>query len=275
MTGTILEKIISAKRARIAEALLSTNIVELSRAAFERRKNATPNRMFNALRASNRINIIAEIKRASPSKGAINESADIKHIAHAYERGGACAVSVLTEEDHFRGSIEDLKSVRSTIDLPILQKDFFVDEFQIFESAAAGADAILLIAAALSAERIANMQKVANDLGLDAIVEVHSADEMNIAVEAGANLIGVNNRDLRTFEVSLDVSREVALDAPKNAILIAESGISNATEIVELRKLGFSGFLMGETLMRSPDPEQMVRYLASESADIIECSTTQ
>ena len=275
MTETVLDKIISLKRRRIDEAKRRTDIARLTKAAFACRKDAESHRLASVLRPTNRINIIAEIKRASPSKGVINDSTDITSIANAYERGGACAVSVLTEEDHFRGSLDDLKSIRSVTDLPILQKDFFADEVQIFEAAAAGADAILLIVAALSAERIIALQKVANDLGLDVIVEVHDRDEVNIAVDVQAQIIGVNNRNLKTFEVSLDVSGELASHVPNGVLVVSESGISTAQQISELRQIGYSGFLIGESLMRDPEPESKLRELTSVDANISECSTTQ
>src|SRR5262249_10347201 len=150
--------------------------------------------------------IIAEIKRASPSKGTINDTIDVAETAKTYKSGGACAISVLTEEQFFEGSLDDLRVARDAIDLPILRKDFIVDDFQIYEAAAAGADAILLIVAALGFENLREFQTLARELGLDALVEVHTAAELEIATEIGARLIGVNNRDLRSFDVSLDIS---------------------------------------------------------------------
>jgi indole-3-glycerol phosphate synthase len=275
MNGSVLDKIIAAKRLRVDESKRSVDIVALSRSAFELRKAAVPNRLSPALRNRSKINIIAEIKRASPSKGVINNDVDINKIAKLYEQGGAAAISVLTEEDHFRGSVDDLRDVRSEVQIPILQKDFFIDEFQIFEAAVAGADAILLIVAALPAVRLIELQKIASDLGMDTIVEVHDENELEVAIEIGANIIGVNNRDLTTFDVSLDVSRRLIQQAPTNVPLISESGISSAEQIAELRELGYSGFLVGETLMRSHDPEAKLRELTAFEADILEFSTTQ
>ena len=160
------------------------------------------------------------------------------------------------------GSLDDLRKVRTAVSLPILRKDFVFDEFQVYESAAAGADAILLIAGFLDADRLAELRSLAEDeLGMDALVEVHTADEMKIAADVGANLIGVNNRDLRTFEVSLDVSRELAKFAPSDATLVAESGLRTRDDLMELRSLGYSAFLIGETLMRSGDAAAALRGL--------------
>jgi indole-3-glycerol phosphate synthase len=206
------------------------------------------------------INIIAEFKRRSPSKGVIREGANPSEIARAYEAGGAVAMSVLTEEDYFAGSLDDLRQVKSTVNLPVLRKDFIVDEYQVYESAAAGADAILLIVAALDDERLARLRGLAEDeLQMDALVEVHSSDEMKRAVACGAILIGVNNRDLRTFEVSLETSLSLAREAPSEALFISESGLNNSADLRRLYDAGYRGFLIGETLMRADDPAAALR----------------
>jgi indole-3-glycerol phosphate synthase len=200
------------------------------------------------------INIIAEFKRRSPSKGMIREDANPIEIARAYETGGAVAMSVLTEEDYFAGSLDDLREVKSTVDLPVLRKDFIVDEYQVYESAIAGADAILLIVAALDDESLARLRRLAEDeLQMDALVEVHTSDEMKRAVACGAKLIGVNNRNLRTFEVSLETSLSLAREAPSEALLISESGLNNSADLRRLYNAGYRGFLIGETLMRAHD----------------------
>ena len=275
MNETILDKIVAVKRKRIDALREHVDFAALARSAFDRRLNAAPNRLSAALKKRKNVSIIAEFKRASPSMGVINNVVDVADLANTYDRGGAAAISVLTEEDHFRGSLDDLRTVRSTVDIPILQKDFFIDEFQIFESAAAGADAVLLIVAALPVEILQRLQKTANDLGLDTIMEVHNADELEIANEIDAKIIGVNNRNLKTFKVSLDVSREIAGLAQRDVMLISESGISNSEQIAELRNLGYSGFLIGESLMRSGDPGRMIEDLRSIDPDVLECSTTQ
>jgi indole-3-glycerol phosphate synthase len=214
------------------------------------------------------LNIIAEFKRASPSKGVIRAEAVPEQVALAYERGGAAAISVLTEEDRFQGSMEDLRAVRAAVRVPLLRKDFIFDEYQLYESAAAGADAILLIVAALDDERLARLRSLAEDeLQMDALVEVHTKDEMRRAVEAGATLIGVNNRDLRSFNVSLDVSVELIRDAPAGVLLVAESGLRSSDDLRRLHALGYKGFLIGESLMRADAPSKALRKLIDEAGE--------
>lgn len=245
MKGTILEKIIESKKVRVEVAKRDP--------WFDATPTGSgrPNRFRDAIADKTRPNIIAEFKRASPSKGVINDALKADVVAKHYREGGAAAISVLTEEDFFKGSLHDLRAVRASVDLPILRKDFVIDEFQIRESRAAGADAILLIVAALSVDDLTRFHTLASELQLDAVVEVHDRNELDIAVDIGAKLIGVNNRNLKTFEVSLDVSRELIVHAPDSAIMIAESGIRTREEIAELARLGYSGFLIGETLMRA------------------------
>jgi Indole-3-glycerol phosphate synthase len=262
MKGTILEKIIDIKRGRVRTLKQHANIPKLMADARAARAKAGEHRFRNALSDLARINLIAEFKRASPSKGVINDRLDPIPAAVSYKNGGACAISVLTEEDFFYGSLDDLRVIRDTVDLPILRKDFFIDEFQIYEAAEAGADAILLIVAVLTEGKLMNFLQLAQDgLGMDALVEVHTWSEMEMAKRIGANIIGVNNRDLKTFKVSLDVSRELIQQKPANALMIAESGISTKDEIVELRTLGFDGFLVGETLMRAGDAKETLEAL--------------
>jgi indole-3-glycerol phosphate synthase len=181
----------------------------------------------------------------------------------AYERGGAAALSVLTEEDFFRGSLADLQEAKASTQLPVLRKDFIIDDYQVFESAAAGADALLLIVAALKDEALTRLLRLTEDgLGMDALVEVHTAEELTRALDAGAHVVGVNNRDLRTFEVSLETSVKLAALAPADVLLVSESGLRGAGDIDRLRACGFRAFLVGETLMRAEDPEVALRYLA-------------
>jgi indole-3-glycerol phosphate synthase len=169
-------------------------------------------------------------------------------------------MSVLTEEDYFSGSLEDLRAAKSIIDLPVLRKDFIVDEYQVYESAAAGADAVLLIVAALDGDALLRLRRLAEDeIGMDALVEVHDRDEMQRAAACGAKLIGVNNRNLHTFDVSLETSLSLASAAPKDAVLISESGLKTASDLSRLRDAGYRGFLIGESLMRSDDPEAALR----------------
>jgi indole-3-glycerol phosphate synthase len=268
MAADILNEIMDAKRRRVSSAreLMSLETLQsevgevnsLSQSLSRRR------RLSATLSNDSRINIIAEFKRRSPSKGVIRGEADPITLARAYERGGAAAVSVLTEEDFFDGSLADLKSVRQAVNLPILRKDFVFDEYQVWESAAAGADAVLLIVAALSDDKLYSLRQLAEDqLGLDALIEVHSSEELKRAVAAGAKMVGVNNRNLRDFDVSLDVSAQLASEVPAGVILISESGIGSHDDLIRLKDLGYHGFLIGETLMRAEDPEQVLRSLVS------------
>ena len=267
MKGTILEKILAAKQLRIDAAKRATDLERLVEQARSVRNSATAHRFQTALSDRSRINVIAEFKRASPSKGVINNLIDPAEIARAYEHGRAAAISVLTEEDFFAGSLDDLRAVREASNLPILRKDFIIDEYQIYESAAAGADAILLIVSALTSERILRFRKLAQHLGMDVIVEVHDFLELETAIVIDAKIIGVNNRNLKTFEVSLDISRELIKHAPRDVVMIAESGLKTRDDLVELGDLGYSGFLIGETLMRSSEPGSELKKLTTEDTE--------
>jgi indole-3-glycerol phosphate synthase len=261
MSETFLEKILAVTREKVAARRSAVDFIRLQEAARSIRSQRGVHLLSKAMSRPDGINIIAEIKRASPSKGTINDAIDVAETARKYDVGRAAAISVLTEEQFFKGSLDDLKTVRNATDLPILRKDFIVDEFQIYETSAAGADAILLIVAALTPEDLIEFRTRAQELGLDALVEVHTLNELQIASEIGADLIGVNNRDLRTFDVSLDVSRELVGHRPDGALMIAESGISSREQITELKALGFDGFLIGETLMRAGDLKQTMEAL--------------
>ncbi|HYV24001.1 MAG TPA: indole-3-glycerol phosphate synthase TrpC [Pyrinomonadaceae bacterium] len=250
-----LAEIIETKRRRVAAEKLHVPFFALKIAARKRRGAGVAHSLRAALSNGERTNIITEFKRRSPSKGTIRGDADAVSIARQYESGGAAAISVLTEEDYFAGSLDDLRSIRETTSLTILRKDFIIDEFQVYESANAGAEALLLIVAALDDETLLRLRKLTeDDLGMDALVEVHTQDEMKRAIDCGATLIGVNNRDLATFEVSLQTSIELAAIAPRDAILISESGIETRADIERLQAAGYRGFLIGETLMRADDP---------------------
>jgi indole-3-glycerol phosphate synthase len=257
-----LRDILAKKSARLAEAKRIRAVEELGTQAAEARKQALPHRLLRALRDDKRVNVIAEFKRRSPSKGLIRVDADAVGIARQYERGGAVAISVLTEQDYFAGSLEDLAAVRTTVELPILRKDFIIEEYQVYESAAAGADALLLIVAALEDATLAHLRQLTeHELGMDALVEIHTRDELKRALAAGAKLIGINNRDLRTFEVSLDTSIELACEAPADVVLISESGFNAGDDLRRLSSYGYKGFLIGETLMRANEPETLLREL--------------
>lgn len=264
MSETFLDKIFEAKLARVEEAKQRIPAGEMRLAGVQMRSQYDPHRLRAAL-SRNAINIIAEFKRASPSKGVINDSVDVEKTAATYQAGGAAAISVLTEEDFFKGSLRDIREAKLGTSLPVLRKDFIFDEYQIYEAAAAGADAILLIAAMLEDDVLQKLFDIAeNEFGMDALVEVHNAQELKRSANIGASLIGVNNRDLHSFNVSLNVSRELISYKPPGVLMIAESGITSRDEIIELRSLGFDGFLVGEMLMRSGDPETELRELATD-----------
>jgi indole-3-glycerol phosphate synthase len=255
-----LSTIINQKRLRVetAKSYASPDVIRLM--AQQARDGARPHALVGGLSDESRINIIAEFKRKSPSKGEIRRAADPASMAKAYESGGAAAVSVLTEEDYFDGSLDDLRAVRQATSLPVLRKDFIFDEYQVYESAAAGADALLLIVAALDDPTLARLRRIAEDeLGMDALVEVHTSEEMHRAVESGARAIGVNNRNLATFAVSLETSAQLAPGAADNDLLVSESGIESIADIRRLHDLGYRGFLIGERLMRADDPERVLR----------------
>ena len=259
-----LTEIIELKKKRLAIAKGNRDFDELKQAAFAGRETAEKHRLRQNLQRD-QINIIAEIKRASPSKGVINDKINVAEVARNYENGGACAISVLTEEDRFGGSLEDLRTARKAVDTPILRKDFIFDEFQIYEAAEAGADVILLIAAMLDDKKLLELHDLAEqNLGLDALVEVHTSEELERVKKMNAKIIGINNRDLQSFVVSLDVSRELIKHSPETALMSTESGISTKDEILELRGLGFAGFLIGETLMRSGNAAGELRNLATD-----------
>lgn len=262
-----LSEIIELKKNRLVVAKQMRDFDDLKRVAIGKRETAKSHRLRENLRRD-QINIIAEIKRASPSKGNINDKINVAETARNYEIGGACCISVLTEEDKFKGTLEDLKIARNAVNTPILRKDFIFDEFQIYEAAEAGADVILLIAAMLDDKTLMKLHDLAeNKLGLDALVEVHTLEELERVKKTNAKIIGINNRDLHTFKVSLDVSRELIKHAPKDTMIITESGISTKDEILELRKLGFAGFLIGETLMRSGDAAEELKNLAANDTN--------
>lgn len=252
MSSEFLQKVTAETLERVNNVRNYASFDRLKNMAEQRRVLAEPNALTTALKRD-AINIIAEFKRASPSKGIINDQLNAKETARQYQIGGAAAISVLTEPTYFKGSLNDLIAVRETVSIPILRKDFTVDEFQIYEAAAAGADAILLIVAALKANELTRMLEIVRELKMDAIVEVHTDEEMQTANETGADIIGVNNRDLKTLDVSLDTSRRLIGMREPETLMIAESGLTSRVEIDELRKLGYNGFLIGETLMRSSD----------------------
>ena len=269
MSRTFLSEIVARKRRTVAKLRATSTVGALRARAVEIRKNTAPHRLCEALNATSpALKIIAEFKRSSPSVGMIRGDLSPADVAGCYERGGACAISVLTDEEYFSGSIEDLRSVRSSTHLPVLRKDFIVDPIQIYEAAIAGADAILLIVAALDDNSLGELRKVAEDeLGLDALIEVHTSDELRRALKVGARIVGVNNRDLQTFEVSLSTSERLIAEAPRDRLILSESGLRDPEHLRHLHALGFRGFLIGEALMRAKDPETALRDLLANADD--------
>ena len=260
-----LDRIIETKRQRLARAMAARPLTTIRAAAMSVRRTATPHALHAALARAEQINIIAEIKRASPSKGELRPQLDAAEVAHAYRAGGAAAISVLTEEDYFRGSLDDLRAVRAAVTLPVLRKDFIFDEWQVYEAAEAGADALLLIVAALDDDSLARLCRLTEDeLGMDALVEVHTLDELRRAEACGAQFIGVNNRNLQTFEVRLATSDELIAVSHSDARFVSESGLRTRADLQRLRVLGFNGFLIGETLMRADDLTAALRALLDQ-----------
>jgi len=248
---TILDEIIAHKRVEVAEAKQALPLdslplkASLSRACYS---------LSDAIKNSAYHGIIAEIKRQSPSKGVINAVDNPAQIGHDYQKAGAAAISVLTDKKFFGGQISDLKAVREAVTIPILRKEFIVDPYQIYEARVIGADAILLIAAALHPDDVMAYVKIAHDLGMEVLLEVHDQDELTPNLNSGADLFGVNNRSLKTFNVDLNISRELIEKINSDVPVISESGIENAMAIRELEQVGFSGFLIGQRFMEHINP---------------------
>jgi indole-3-glycerol phosphate synthase len=257
MMEPILEKILAAKRQALERAKEAVPLEELMHQARE----AEPPRDFRAALTTNGLPIIAEVKRASPSRGVIAEQVDVVQQARLYEEGGASAVSVLTEEDFFSGCLDDLRQVKSAISLPVLRKDFIFDPYQIWESRAAGADAILLLASVLDLVPLRQLIMLARRWQMTALVEVHELTELDRAMDAGADVIGVNARNLDTFVVDLRVPLSLAPVIPPGIIKVAESGIKTHDHVVQVKQAGYNAILVGEILMRAPDPVQTLREL--------------
>ena len=248
--NAFLDRVVAARRRQVEEARVRVPLGELQEAA-ERR---TDRRDFAAALAGNSLRVIAELKRASPSRGLLRRRYRRREIAQAYESGGAAALSVLTEEQHFLGSLDDLAEVRKSVRLPVLRKDFIVDGYQVYESAAAGADALLLIVAALTDGDLRNHLEIAKRLRMDALVEVHTEEELVRALAAGAGIIGVNNRNLKTLEVDLETSLRLRAKIPPNCLAVSESGIATPAEARRLADAGYHAVLIGERFMMADDP---------------------
>jgi len=253
-TPDILKKIIARKREEIAEGLRSVSLAEMA----GRAKSAEPCRGFvQAMRAridAGEAAVIAEIKKASPSKGVIREDFRPAEIAASYERGGAACLSVLTDRDFFQGGNEYLQQARAACALPVIRKDFIIDDYQVYEARAIGADCILLIAACLSDAQMAGLAERATALGMDVLVEVHDAEELRRVLPLGLPLVGINNRNLRTFEVSLQTTLDLLPQIPDDRIVVTESAIHTADDVALMRRHGVDAFLVGEAFMRADDP---------------------
>jgi indole-3-glycerol phosphate synthase len=253
-----LEEIAAFKRREVAEAKQSRPLARLERELKER----TPPRGFAAaIRRSGKLSLIAEIKKASPSAGPIRPGADVAEVARVYAGAGAQAVSVLTDSQFFSGCLEDLKAVRGKISLPVLRKDFLLEEYQVVEAAAAGADAVLLIVAILEQPALKRLLALARDLSLDALVEVHSEPELQRALEAGSKVIGVNNRDLGSLQVDLKTTQQLMKKIPADRVRVSESGIRSREDVEFVQAQGADAVLVGEELMSSEDIANKVRQL--------------
>ena len=259
----ILERILRDKKAEVRRAKGRRSLEALKKivARLPKRKH----RLLAALRKKKGTAVITEIKRRSPSKGLLSRDFDPVRIAREYERSGAAALSVLTDKKYFGGSPEIFKKVRRATTLPLLRKDFIVDEYQVYESRLLGADAILLIARALSAAAMKHFFTLADSLGLDTLFEVHDMAELKKVTPLKPRLLGINNRDLRTFQVDLGVTERLASRAPRNAVLVSESGISGPEDVKTLKKYGVRVFLVGETLMRDKHPGAALKRLVGKS----------
>lgn len=261
--ATKLEEIVAAAGRRVAAAKATADVQALK----VRAERHQPRGFRRALqeRAASGVAVIAELKKASPSKGVIREDFRVAELACELERAGAAALSVLTDEEYFQGSLQNLTAASGVIKLPCLRKDFIVDELQIIEARAHGADAILLIVAALSQPDLIRLGACAREAGLDALCEVHDSLELQRALDAGFETIGVNNRNLHTFRVDLNTSLQLVERIPSGVVKVAESGIESAEDIARLRQAGFDAFLIGESLMRVAHPGEALRGLLGQT----------
>jgi indole-3-glycerol phosphate synthase len=256
---SVLDEIIDGVRVDLAEREARTSLDELKEAARRTREALDPMPAFRA----EGVSVIAEVKRSSPSRGALASIADPAALAADYEAGGAATISVLTEERRFGGSLEDLRAVRSAVDVPVLRKDFIVTSYQLWEARAAGADLALLIVAALDQSQLESLVERAESIGLTPLVEVHDEEEVDRALAAGATLVGVNARNLRTLEVDRDTFARLAPRIPEGVVRVAESGVRGPHDVFELAKQGAHVVLVGETLVTGEDPRNAVADLVA------------
>jgi len=260
---SVLDEIIAVTEKEVSQRREKVPLDEL----VKRLEDRPPGRPFAEALAVPGISLIAEFKRSSPSAGLLREGAVVKEIVQAYEQGGAAALSVLTEKKFFGGSLEDLQEAWQATKLPVLRKDFIVDEYQVFESAAAGADALLLIIAALEPEQLSVLYNQARELQLDVLVEVHDQEELEQTLELGADVIGINNRDLSDFSVNVERTFELLADVPAGKTVVSESGINSRRDVDELERIGVDAVLVGGLLMQSEDPLATTRALTGFSVE--------
>jgi indole-3-glycerol phosphate synthase len=252
-----LDELVGATREAVHRRKRERPLAELEREAGSQPEG----RPFAEALARPGTSLIAEHKRRSPSAGMIREGLSCADVVRAYERGGAAALSVLTEEAHFGGSLADLREARAASELPVLRKDFTIDPYQLYEAKAAGADAVLLVVGAMSQDELAALYREAHALDLDAIVEIHDEEELDAALEVDADVLGINNRNLEDFSVDIQRTFDLLHDVPAGKVVVSESGIQTRDQIDELEQVGVDAVLIGETLMRAPDPEEAVRQL--------------
>lgn len=262
MTRSVLDEIVDGVRADLAERQATTSLDDLKAAALKAPESLDPMPRFRA----SGVSVIAEVKRSSPSKGALATIADPAALARDYESGGAATISVLTEQRRFGGSLDDLRAVRAAVKIPVLRKDFIVTSYQLWEARAAGADVVLLIVAALDQPALESLLERAVSIGLTPLVEVHDEDEVDRALAAGATLVGVNARNLKTLEVDRDTFARLAPRIPDDVVRVAESGVRGPHDVFEYAKQGADVVLVGETLVRGDDPRQSVADLVAAGA---------
>ena len=257
---TILDNIVAHKRSEVGLKKSQTPISQLEQAPFFSR--VTYSLKTNLMNSPS--GIIAEHKRKSPSKAVINNSLNLIDVAKGYENAGVSGMSVLTDEKYFGGTLEDLKTARNTCNLPLLRKEFIISEYQIIEAKASGADLILLIAAILTKDEIKSYSELAKSLGLEVLLEVHNLEELEKSMMPSLDMIGVNNRNLKTFEVSLDISKSLSEKIPDDFVKVSESGINNVAAIKDLRAYGYQGFLIGENFMKTSNPGNSASQFINE-----------
>ncbi|HET7185638.1 MAG TPA: indole-3-glycerol phosphate synthase TrpC [Terriglobales bacterium] len=263
---TTLDQIVASARRRVASAKPLANRADLARRAAEH----VPRGFASAVRraAAGAPAVVAELKKASPSRGVIRGSFHVCDLAYQLASAGAAALSVLTDEEYFQGSLACLCEASAAVDLPCLRKDFIIDEFQLLESRANHADAVLLIVAALTATELRRLHAVAREFSLDVLCEVHDEDELGRALDLGCDIIGVNSRDLRTFQVDLNTALRLGRNIPPGVLKVAESGIGSGTDIRRLRDAGYEAFLIGESLMRAEFPGEALKQLLAEAKSV-------